>query len=362
MHLRMIRSIFRKDLRDAIRDSRVLVAVLVPIAIGIFYNFLFQDSTPTPSAKVAWYSESGTQLLDSIQLVTGDTVRLSFVQEQTADDVRTAVGKKEVDVGVVIPVGFDVALRQGATPHLSLLLPESASFGGDYVAAAIDPAIRRMAGQQPPALVDVSRVSAGESTGTIFDRLGLRRYFVLVAVVMEIGMISMLAVPIILTEEVEKRTIDALILVASYVDIVIAKALVGMTYIVIAVTLLMSITRIAPERVALFVLAVLGLGVTLIGFGLLIGGLFRSANQLNTWGGVVLVPLLAPAFAGGIPVPGWLQTVFDFIPASQATRVMIDSLSSRQFFSQTWFSFVVIAVWAVAAYGLLVYRLSRRET
>jgi len=76
----------------------------------------------------------------------------------------------------------------------------------------------------------------------------------------------------------------------------------------------------------------------------------------------VLVPLLVPAFAVGLPVPGWLQTVFDFIPASQATRVMIDSLSRRQFFSQTWFSFVVIAVWAVAAYGLLVYRLSRRET
>ena len=218
-----------------------------------------------------------------------------------------------------------------------------------------------MVGRQPVAQVSVTRASAGEVTSqAIFDRLGVRKYFVLVAIVMEIGMIAMLAVPIILTEEVEKHTIDALVLVASYFDIVVAKALVGLTYIALAVTIMVSLTRLAPEQVALFALAVLTLSVTLIGFGLLIGGLFRSANQLNTWGGVVLLPILAPAFAVGLPVPGWVQGIFDAIPTSQAIKVMINSLSGERFFTHIWLSFVVMAVWAVAAYAILVQRLARR--
>ena len=220
-----------------------------------------------------------------------------------------------------------------------------------------------MAGRQQLAQVNVSRVSAGEVTSeAIFNRLGLRKYFVLVAIALEIGMISMLAVPIILTEEVEKHTIDALVLVTSYLDIVVAKALVGLAYIVVAVGLLLSITRIAPERIALFVGALLALSVTLIAFGLLIGGLFRSANQLNTWGGVILLPILAPAFAVGLPIPGWLNTVFDFFPTSQATKVMIDSMTSTQFFGDAWLAFLVMIAWAVAAYALLVRRLGQRTT
>ncbi|MGA7670974.1 MAG: ABC transporter permease [Nitrolancea sp.] len=363
MHLNMIRTIFRKDLRDAIRDSRVLVAVLVPIGIGILYNFMFSDTSAVQNAKIGWYSPDSTQLIKDISDVAGTNVQLSFVQEPSPDAVRTAVGKKNVDIGIIVPAGFDAAVQGGATPGLTVLLPETSNFGGDYVSAAIEAALNRMAGRQQLAQINVSRVSAGEVTSeAIFNRLGLRKYFVLVAIALEIGMISMLAVPIILTEEVEKRTIDALVLVTSYLDIVVAKALVGLAYIAVAVALLLSITRIAPERIALFVGALLALSVTLIGFGLLIGGLFRSANQLNTWGGVIMLPILAPAFAVGLPIPDWLNTIFDFIPTSQATKMMIDSMTNQQFFGQAWMAFVVMIVWALAAYALLVRRLGQRVT
>ncbi len=361
MHWRMIRSIYRKDLRDAIRDSRVLVAILVPIGIGILYNFMFQDTTPKPKATLAYYVPGSTQLVQNIQAVVGETVQLSLNQESSAEAVRTTIGNKKADIGIIAPQGFDAAAQAGSSPPLTVLMPQSSSVGGDYVSAVIDAALNRMVGRQPVAQVSITRASAGEVTSqAIFDRLGVRKYFVLVAIVMEIGMIAMLAVPIILTEEVEKHTIDALVLVASYFDIVVAKALVGLTYIALAVTIMVSLTRLAPQQVALFALAVLTLSVTLIGFGLLIGGLFRSANQLNTWGGVVLLPILAPAFAVGLPVPGWVQGIFDAIPTSQATKVMINSLSGERFFTHIWLSFVVMAVWAVAAYAILVQRLARR--
>jgi ABC-2 type transport system permease protein len=361
MHPRMIQSIFKNDLKDAIRDSRVLVAILVPIAIGVLYNFMFNDTTPTPSATVAWYADGATRLLDTIQTVSGDSVKLTFDQKPSADAVRTTMEDKDADIGIVVPANFDAQIAQGATPRLTVFLPETSNFAGNYVAAAIDPAIRGMAGQQDPARIAISRVASDTASDAIFDQVGLRRYFVLFAVILEIGMIAMLAVPIILTEEVEKRTMEALVLVASYVDIVIAKALVGLAYSVVATVLLLAVTRVVPERMVLFALAALALGITMIGFGLLLGGLFKSANQLNTWGGVVLLPVVAPAFVVGLPIPGWLQTIFDFLPTSQAARVMLDSMMNQSYFGQTWLSFIVIIIWALAAYALLVYRLARQE-
>ncbi len=361
MHPRLIWTIFRKDLRDAIRDSRVLVAIIVPIGLGILYNFMFQD-TNMQSAKVAWYSPDTTQIVGNIQAVAGETVKLSFIQEPSADAVRTAAANKKADIGIVVPPGFDGAVAQGTTPQLTVLLPASSTFGGDYVSAAMESAVRRMAGQSTPATITVTQLTSHDvTTEAIFNRLGPRKYFVLVAIVMEIAMIAMFAVPIILTEEVEKHTMDALSLVSSSIDIVAAKALVGITYIAVAIGLLVSLTRIAPERLALFAVAVLVLGVTLIGVGLLIGGLFHSANQLNTWGGVIILPLLAPAFAVGLGLPGWLQTIFDAFPTSQATKVMIDSMTGEPFFGQTWLSFLVMALWLAAGYALVVQRLSHHE-
>jgi len=360
MHPRMIQSIFKKDLKDAIRDSRVLVAILVPLGIGILYNFIFNDTTPAPSATIAWHADGSTRLLDTLQGIAGDSVKLTVDQQPSADAVRSTMTDKDADIGIIVPANFDVQIAQGGMPQLTVLLPETSTFAGNYVAAAIDPAIRSMAGQRDPAQIAISRVASDTSSDSIFDRIGLRRYFVLFAVILEIGMIAMLAVPIILTEEVEKRTMEALVLVASYVDIVIAKALVGIAYIVVASVLLLSVTRVVPERIVLFVLAALALGITMIGFGLLLGGLFRSANQLNTWGGVVLLPVIAPAFIVGLPIPGWLETICDFLPTSQGARVMIDSTANQSYFGQTWLSFVVIIAWALAAYTLLVYRLARR--
>ena len=42
---RRLRAIYRKDMRDAIRDSRVLTALLMPLALGLLYSFMFSDES-----------------------------------------------------------------------------------------------------------------------------------------------------------------------------------------------------------------------------------------------------------------------------------------------------------------------------
>lgn len=361
MHGRMIKTIFRKDLIDAIRDSRVLVAIIVPLAIGLIYNFVFKDTTPKPSATVAYTTAEETTLPELLKSAAGDSVKLTFKQQPDAAAVRNAIDHKDADIGLIIPAGFEQAVKAGQQPVLTVIQRDPVTSGGAYVAAALTPALRQLAGQAPPAKIESSASKVNPSNQSVFERLGLRTYFVLVMVIFLIAMICLLAVPTILADETEKKTLDALVMVASYGDVIVSKALVGLCYIVVASALLINLTRLRPSAPVTFVGSLLLLSLAMLGLGLLLGQLFKNANQLNTWSGFLLAPMVAPAYLVGFDMPHVVNILLDILPTSQATRLAMNGLSGETLFANAWLSVLVIIAWAVAAYGILLWRLSRRE-
>lgn len=351
-------TIFYKDAKSAILDGRVLVAILVPIALALFYNFSFDEERQTPDATIA-HTGTTSALPQTLEGVTGDAANLTF-ETASPEQVRQMVAEEEADIGLIAPEGFDAAVQNGQSPQLTVLQPESPGFGGEVVAGSVEPALRALAGQNVPASVATESVAAGGS-GNVLAQVEISGYFVLVAVVLLVGMICMLALPVILAEESEKKTLDALVMVASYGEVVVAKALVGLLYVVLSVALTLAITGVTPENLLLFGGAVLLLTITLTGFGLLMGSLFNNANQINTWSGFLLIPVLAPAFMVGFPMPEAVERALDFIPTSQATRLAVNGLSGEEIFSNPAFSLAVVVVWGVAAYLILLWALRRRQ-
>jgi energy-coupling factor transporter ATP-binding protein EcfA2 len=53
MRLRSVGAILLKDLRDAGRDGRILVLLLLPIGLAVFYNAVIGDKNELPKTKVA---------------------------------------------------------------------------------------------------------------------------------------------------------------------------------------------------------------------------------------------------------------------------------------------------------------------
>jgi ABC-2 type transport system permease protein len=150
-------------------------------------------------------------------------------------------------------------------------------------------------------------------------------------------------------------------MVASYGEVVAAKALVGLLYVAVSVGLLLGLTRLPLADPPTFVAALTLLSVTLEGFGLLLGGLFRSASQLNTWAGFLILPVMAPPFAVGFPTPGWANALLSVIPVSQATRLVMNAVSGQPLFPNPALSFAVVALWGLAAYLLLLRTLRGRQ-
>ncbi len=363
MHPRMIGTIFLKDLIDAIRDARVLVAIIVPIGLGVFYNVTFQDGDPgRPDITVAYYAAAPSGLPDALRDVLGENAKLAFDDAADEPTVRRAVANDEVDAGLLVPAGFDAAVRAGERPAVKLIEPDNSGFDGQLFAQALNPALRSLAGQQSPAVVETESPGSGfRDTLDIFNQIGLRRYMVMATMLFVIGMVSLLALPVILAEETEKRTIDALLLIASNLDVVLAKALVGFVYSVIGVGLVMVITGLYPERPFAFTGVLVLLTVALLGIGLLLGSVFKNANQINTWSGFLLVPFVTPVFAVGFPVPDLMDLALRLLPTSQAMRLALNALQGERLFDGQLSGVLVITAWGLVAYALVFWQLQRRR-
>jgi hypothetical protein len=176
-----------------------------------------------------------------------------------------------------------------------------------------------------------------------------------------IGMVAILVVPVVLAEEAEKKTLDALVLIASYTDVIIAKALLGIVYLAFMVPVLMAITGVGVEAFMMFYGAVALLSIALLGFGLLLGSVFRNANQLNTWSGIILLPVIAPAFAVALPAPQIVTTLAESTPTGQATKLMLNGVSGERLYSNIAIPIAVICLYGVIAYALLLWDMRRRE-
>lgn len=362
MHPRMILTICRKDLFDAIRDMRVLMAIVMPLGIGVLYNAIFTSFDRKPSATVAIYAAGPTDLPETTRSLLGEVADIAFTTARSEDEVRELVRTKKAPLGLIVPPDFDAALTSGSRPTLVVVQRDESfdtNVGASLVVRSLDRIVQQLAGQRPPAIISYDQIDTGQPA--VFERLGLTRYFVLASVIMLIGFIAMLAIPTILAEETEKKTLDALVMAASYPDVIIAKALVGVVYTAVGVPLLLLITRLRPANLPLFIGSVALFSVTLIGFGLLIGGLFRNANQVNTWSGLFLLPVIGPAFATGYPLPDWVAFILAILPTSQAAKLSINAFSGETLFPQQWLAVLVIVAWGVVAYGLLLWRLSKRE-
>ncbi len=361
MNVRRVNVIYRKDLRDAMRDSRLIMAVLMPLLLGLLYSVMFKDQSK-PQAKLGYVSAAESVLPAKVKDEASRAVVLRLQRFGTEAELRRQVREESVDAGLVIPDGFDQSLADGRSPRVIVVLPASPTFGGDYAVSLLDRATQAMSGRLPPAKVAVVTLPPKSgTTDAALQALGTRKVFVLLALIILLAMIAAYALPAVLTEEREKRTFDALALIASDGEVIAAKALFGLTYCAIGIPLMLLVTRAVPEDVALFVATMAATAIVLVGLGLLMGGLMKSQSQLNNWSSVLLLPLMVPAITIGFPTPAAVNAVVYVIPTSQTVRLGVNAFAGRAVFGGELLSFAVLAAWAVAVYGVLLWRLSRQE-
>lgn len=345
MNLGRMGTILRKDLTDAIRDGRVLAVILIPIALGVLYGAIYPDQEPRPTATVVVVGSSAdaTRVAEALPRDVASALELTVERSDDEAAARTTVADDDADLAVVIPAGTLTSTAAGRAPPLRTFVGTQPSPSTQAAAQLLPSTIDRLA--ERPAGSELAVETVTPASPSLFDELGFRTFFVLAAIVMLLGFIGMLATPIILAEEIEKRTIEALLLASRGSEVLTAKALVGLIYSAVASVIVIVATGIAIERPGLFLLGAVGLAVSVVGFGLGLAYLFRSADKLNTWGWVTLMPLLAPAFLVAVTDPAWVETVVKLTPTGQGMRLMADGAMAGDVFGGVGLAVAVFAVW-----------------
>jgi hypothetical protein len=351
MSPRRVAAIVTKDLRDAMRDGRVLLLLLLPIALAIFYNSTTPDEDELPKTAVVVVDPERIGVADRLREAASRSVEVDML---SAPDARAA--RRIVDAD-------DAAFAVVAEPpaNADVLLPENASATAQSVVALVPGAVAAAADRPPPSDVRIERLPVAASDQRPADLLEQRTILIVVCVVMLLSFVALLVVPIQTAEEIGTGTFGALRLAATGPEILAAKALCGLLYAVAGTLITMLITGAVPADPVGFYAAALGLAISLVGFGLLLGMLSGNANQINTYGGFLILPIVAIATAVLIVDSGVLQLVLDVLPFSQGARLLFDSIASERPFDTGPLAWLVLAAWTVLGFTVLTRVAIRRE-
>lgn len=287
--------VLRKDLHLGPRSPILLWALVIPVLITLLVRGVFGDlfgGEPRLGLVVPGTSEVAAALA----AVEGIDLRL--LDDEV--DLRAEVERGRLDAGLLLPEGFDAAVRAGEQPPLQLWYAgESVPADRAILTATVMDAVRGLTGVDPPVEVEV--VVLGEEVLPI--DLRLLPVIVLYAVAIPGGMVPAAS----LVEEKERGTLQGMLATpATLGEVFVAKAALGILLGVLAGTATLAIND-AFGAAPLAILLAVGVGALMLSLvGLLLGAWAPDTNTLfAAWKGVGLLLFLPAIFFIWPGLPMW---------------------------------------------------------
>jgi ABC-2 type transport system permease protein len=326
MNWRVIRAIVRKDIIDVLKNSSMLLGLLLPIGTLLLFNPVFSgDIAEGPTIVILNPGNSAfVQMLDEIpQVEVIEVDSLEALQSRVQDD---AIG------GLVLSPQFDAKIAAGEQPGLVIYTNQQRDgAGAANFRRLIEGQLHIFAGHELPADIQTFDVSA-EALDISFH---LPDYLLILVLVMALALTGTSNVAALLVEEKEKHTLQAILVTpASPAEIALGKALVGLFYGLLLSTILIVLGQGWRGNWGLTGLIILLGALFMITVGLLLGSLIRTSGQLAIWASLVTLLLMVPSWLW-LPVftlPAPMRFVFRLLP----TYYLADALRSGCCQHTTW--------------------------
>lgn len=292
--------VLRKDLRLGPRSPVFLWVLVLPLLITLVLQVVFGDLfESSPRLGIVDQGES------SVTAAADDMEGIELIRYDEIEELKERVEANDVDAGLVLPEGFDEAVRSGARPPLEFYVGGE-SLASDRIILAITAIdlIRDVEGSAPP--VDVEVVTLGDEGLPLSVRL-----------VPFIVMYSLLIAGVFLpsfsiADEREKRTLEALVVTPVRLsEVVTAKGILGFVLaIAMAVVTLWLNDALAVQPLALLVVLCVA-GILLVEIGLIYGTASKNVTGVFTLIKGTGVILLGPAIFYIFPEwPQWIAKLF----------------------------------------------------
>jgi len=302
MNWRIIGALVAKDLSLFFRNRFFAVITVLGLVFYMIIYFIMPKSVDE-SLEIGLYAPV---MLPAFEQMQGEGLEIEGVESEEL--LKEGVTEGQYVAGIALPVDIMESLMSGQKPKISLYF---ASDVPEEIKAAVVVLIRELAYQQAGQALTIEITE--EILGTdmagmqIPPRDRMRPLFAILLIMVEtFGLANLIS------EEVERRTINALLVTpVSVKDLFAAKGITGVSLAFVQAALFMAIIG-GMSRQPLIILVALLLGAVLVtGASFIIAALSKSFMSVVAWGMVILIILFIPAFGIMFPgaVTGWVKAI-----------------------------------------------------
>ncbi len=331
---------------DAVVNLRLLMSMIMPILMSVLFGSLFgglQDgsvpasiaSAPGPPIVVPVYDAGESQIVYLLQASESFEVR----PVASSEEMQQVLTREGLSVGLILPQGFDMALVEGTQPVLQLMVhhrPEDDSAAvwqrthQEALRAWLTRTLWDRTDQPFPSVVTAEALALPEE-----GSLNQRQENMALWLVMSLVTTGVYVVPTLLIEEKQSHTLNAVLVTpAGYGDLVLAKAIVGLVYALLAGGLILGLNDGLVANAGLVIGAVFVGALVLVQVGLLLGGLFDDTATFNTWSTLIMLALMLPGVVHSLSASGLfrldsVQWIVRLLPTQYVLEVVYAALSNQ---------------------------------
>jgi len=222
------------------------------------------------------------------------------------DDMKQSVEDGKIDMGIVLPPGFDGYVIDGEETEIQAFIwGESLAKSRTIIGVTIADLIREIAGKTAP--VDIATTTLGDT-----DTLPWSDRLLPLIVLMTIFLGGLMLPATSLATEKEKRTLPALAVTpTSLSDIFLAKGLLGFILSVFMGILILILNQAFGSEPLLLILILAFGAIMAAELGMMLGAYVKDFATLFTIWKTAGIILFAPVFVFLFPqIPEWVGKIF----------------------------------------------------
>lgn len=317
----LIVSLVRKDLTVFFRNRFFAVITILGLVVYLVLYFIMPGSVDD-TLKIGIYSPENIPAF-----IENDNAGLEFVSISSEEELRQAVIDGDFIAGISLPADILTHLTDTGNADIKVF------YGADVPTEIKDAVV--VVVQELSYIVTGQTLEIEFSEEVLGPDLGgtplppRDRLRPLLAVMLI--MIETMGLATLISSEIERRTINALLVTpATVIDVFAAKGVAGMCLAFGQSALFMAIVG-GLNHQPLVVLAALFLGSLLvIAAGFIIGALAKDMLSVLAWSMPVIIILVIPSLATAFPgsVSGWVEAL--------PTYYLVDTVHKASSFGSSW--------------------------
>ncbi len=351
---RIVWAIFAKDMREAL-SNKLLLSILIGTAIlvlnGSALPFLLELQWE-PSAVV--YDQGRSTLVRGLIAESDLRIRLVDSQQEMDEIVSTGPGTW---LGLTIPADFD---RRAGDPAGIRIEGYRAHWANMAKIRQSETTFEEQLGLALRSTVQIdtegNELYPGENAG---GQLSIN----LTTLIIAISAIGVALVPLLVVEEKESHTLDALLMSpARYSDVVVGKAMVGLAYCALVLAVALFFNRLYIVHWEVVLLAAVSSAAFSVALGMLVGVLSDNPTSAAMWASPIILMILIPTVLQLFIRPNWpplLRELLRWAPGPVMINLFRLSVAGEIPRSLLWANLGALAGMAGAIYLFVGWRIGR---